>query len=139
MDTTEELTKVRQNLAGWVSAFNDKNADALFDFYDPESIYANATAPLMRGIAEIRPWYEKAFKMISGDLLYREEDHFIAGDIAALIGAYYFKPHAGITLPEGLIPTGRVVLIYRRNDQGDWKLLFDMDNSPPDVTPELFA
>jgi len=61
MTDTNELSKVRQNLTAWLAASNAKDADALFALYDPQSVYANAGAPLMRGVAEVRPWYEQAF------------------------------------------------------------------------------
>lgn len=136
---SNELDKVRQNLKTWLNAFNAKDIGTLSTLYDPESLYANAGAPLMRGIDEIRPWYEQAFKSIEGILQYREEAAFVEGNMAMLLGAYYFRPPEGATPPAEAHLTGRVSLIYRRNASGEWKLLFDMDNTPPDVTPETFA
>ena len=137
-DKTSELDKVRENLESWLAAFNAKDSEALFALYDSESIYANAAAPLMRGIDEIRPWYEQAFKVIEGTLHYKEEAAFVESAMAVLLGAYYFAPPEGVTPPEDAQLTGRVLLAYRRNDAGEWKLLFDIDNTPPDVTPALF-
>ncbi|MET1411401.1 nuclear transport factor 2 family protein [Roseibium sp. HPY-6] len=138
LDKTE-LDKVRANLNTWLKAFNENDIDTLFTLYDPESIYANASAPLMRGVDEIKPWYEQAFRMIEGTLHHKEEAVFIEGKMALLLGIYYFEPPAGVTPPEDAHLTGRVALAYRRNDAGEWKLLFDMDNTPPDVTPTDFA
>ncbi|MEW2915521.1 nuclear transport factor 2 family protein [Ruegeria sp. ANG10] len=138
LDNTE-LDKVRANLDTWMTAFNAKDIDALFTLYDPESIYANAGAALMRGVDQIKPWYQQAFEMVEGTLHHKEEAAFIEGNMALLLGAYYFEPPAGVTPPEDAHLTGRVALAYRRNDAGEWKLLFDMDNTPPDVTPEDFS
>ena len=138
MPERSEIDKVRENLMTWLAAFNAKDSNALFALYDPQSIYANASAPLMRGVDEIKPWYEQAFKAIEGTLHYREEAAFVEGSMALLLGAYYFAPPAGVTPPEDAHLTGRVLLAYRRNDAGEWKLLFDIDNTPPDVTPALF-
>lgn len=138
MPDTNEIEKVRRNLSTWLAAFNVKDSDALFALYDPESIYANAGAPLMRGVGEIRPWYEQAFQAIEGTLYHIEEAAFIEGNMALLLGAYYFAPPEGVTPSEDTHLTGRVLLAYRRNAAGDWKLLFDIDNTPPDVTPALF-
>lgn len=136
---TLEIAKVRKNLDTWLTAFNAKDIDTLFILYDPESVYANAGAPLMRGVDEIRPWYEQALSQMVGTLLYKEEAAIQDGNLAMLLGAYYFEPPAGVTPPADAHLTGRVSLIYRRNDKGEWKLLFDMDNTPPDVSPESFA
>lgn len=136
---TNELEKVRHNLDTWLAAFNAKDSDALFALYDSESIYANAGAPLMRGVDQIKPWYEHAFQAIEGTLYHKEEAAFIEGNMALLLGAYYFKPPQGADATEDAHLTGRVLLAYRRNAAGEWKLLFDIDNTPPDVTPATFA
>ncbi|WP_299409952.1 nuclear transport factor 2 family protein [uncultured Roseobacter sp.] len=134
-----EIDKVRANLDTWLAAFNAKDLDRMFTLYDAESIYANAGASLMRGVDQIKPWYEHAFQAIAGTLHHKEEAAFIEGNMALLLGAYYFEPPAGVTPPEDAHLTGRVLLAYRRNDAGEWKLLFDIDNTPPDVTPATFA
>jgi ketosteroid isomerase-like protein len=139
MEDEKELQKVRRNLEMWLAAFNDKDIDTLFTLYDPDSLYANASAPLMRGVEQIKPWYKEAFQMIEGTLIHNEETAFIDGNIAMLLGAYYFCPPEGISPADDTNLTGRVVLIYRRNLKGEWKLLFDMDNTPPDITPNIFA
>ncbi len=134
-----EIAKVRDNLSNWLAAFNAKDLDKLFSLYDPDSVYANAGASLMRGVEQIRPWYEQALANMQGKLLYKEEAAVQEGSLAMLLGAYYFQPPAGVTPPEDAHLTGRVALVYRRHQQGEWKLLFDMDNTPPDISPADFA
>jgi len=136
MSKNTELKKVRENLDAWLQAFNAKDLDKLFSLYDPESMYANAGAPLMKGVAQIKPWYQEAFKAVKGTLLHIEEGAFQEGNMALLIGRYYFKPEDNTGNEEG--PTGRVALAYRKSEDGRWLLLFDMDNVPPDVKPEDF-
>ena len=132
-----ELTKVRENLEQWLAAFNAKDIGALLSLYDPESVYANAGSPLMTGVDQIKPWYENVFPVLSGQLLYKEETAFIEGNMAMLIGKYYFQPPADS--PEDAEgATGRVVLVYRKSIDGRWLLLFDMDNTPPDILPSDF-
>lgn len=128
-----ELDKVRKNLATWLKCFNNKDLDTLFTLYDPESVYANAKAPLMCGVDQIRPWYENVIPNMQGTLLFKEENAFQEGNMALLSGKFYFKPPVGNNGS-----TGRVALVYRKSADGEWKLLFDMDNSAPDCTPEDF-
>ncbi|MEM9092505.1 MAG: nuclear transport factor 2 family protein [Cyanobacteria bacterium P01_F01_bin.53] len=136
---TVELDKARATLDKWLTAFNAKDVDTLIALYDPESVYANAAAPLLRGVAQIKPWFKKAFPNIKGTLHYKEETAFLEGTMALLSGVYYFEPPAGVTPKEDDNLTGRVLVVFRRNAAGEWKLLFDMDNTPPDVSPALFS
>ncbi|MEM7504008.1 MAG: nuclear transport factor 2 family protein [Pseudomonadota bacterium] len=137
MNTTE-LNSVRASLDGWLAAFNAKDVETLIALYDPECVYANAAAPLLRGADQIKPWFEQAFPTIEGTLRYKEETAFIEGTMAILSGVYYFEPPAGVTPSEDDNLTGRVLVAFRRNSAGEWKLIFDMDNTPPDVSPALF-
>lgn len=134
-ETVTDLTLVRANLTAWLAAFNAKDIDALMALYDAESSYASAGAPLITGEADIRERYQGAFAAITGTLLFKEEKAFVEGGMGLLVGQYYFKPPQGAAQTGG---TGRVALVYRKQADGSWKLLFDMDNTPPDVTPENF-
>lgn len=135
MINKDDTAGARANLQAWLSAFNAKDIDRLCSLYDPDSLYANAAAPLARGIFEIKPWYETAFANVEGSLLFKEESLFQGSDMALLVGKYYFKPPSS---NEAGGDTGRVALVYRRADDGRWLLLFDMDNTPPDVAPQDF-
>lgn len=131
-----EIDKVRENLDAWMNAFNERDIETLFTLYDPESLYANAGAAMMQGIAEIKPWYEGMFASIGGLLLFKEEHAFQDGGLALLVGKYFFQPPAG--QPSSDNAAGRVALVYRKAEDGRWLLLFDMDNTPPDCSPADF-
>lgn len=135
---TAELDNVRDSLDAWLAAFNAKDVDKLIALYDPDCVYANAAAPLLRGADQIEPWFEQAFPNIKGTLRYQEETAFVEGTMALLSGVYYFEPPAGVTPSEDDNLTGRVLVAFRCNSAGEWKLIFDMDNMPPDVSPALF-
>ena len=129
---------VRENITGWLAAFNAKDIDALKSFYDPESYYANAAAPMVHGIEPIMTWYEQAFAVVEGTLHFKEEFLFEESAMALLVGKYYFEPPSG-DAADAENATGRVALVYRRVAGDRWLLLFDMDNTPPDVSPADFA
>ena len=135
MSTTHDTRGLRENLQAWLVALNTKDTESLCSLYDPESLYANAAAPLARGISAIRPRYENAFQMVEGTLLTKEESFFQGEDMALLVGKYYFKPPNESDAKED---TGRVALVYHRTKDDRWLLLFDMDNTPPDAVIEDF-
>lgn len=131
----DNVTAIRANLAAWLAAFNAKDIDALMALYDPESSYANAGAPFITDLESIRTRYTATFAGVSGTLLFKEEKAFASADMGLIVGKYYFKPPEGA---EGDGPAGRVALVYRKAADGSWGLLFDMDNSPPDVSASDF-
>ncbi|MEM6564994.1 MAG: nuclear transport factor 2 family protein [Pseudomonadota bacterium] len=137
--STVELDKARAALDTWLAALNVKDIDAIVDIYDPEIVYANAVAPLLQGVDQSKQWFEKVFPHIKGTLRYQEETAFLEGKMALLSGVYYFEPPSGFTPAEDENLTGRVLVALRRNADGEWKFLFDMDNAPPDVSPALFS
>lgn len=132
----KNLPEVRECLSVWLAAFNAKDIEALMVLYDPDSAYAGGRTPLMRGIDAIRACYEHAFPQITGTLLFEEEAAFQQDGMALIYGKFYFKPVAD-GAEAGT--TGRVGLVYRKARDGNWKLLFDMDNCPPDVTSQDFS
>ncbi len=138
MSNQASLDGARANLTTWLEAFNEKDIDKLFSLYDEESIYANAGAALMKGKENIKAWYSEAFKMVAGILKYKEEAAFQEGGLALLVGQYYFQPPEGAEVPAEASLTGRVALVYRKAADGRCRLLFDMDNTPPDVSPANF-
>lgn len=139
IEDSTEIAKVRANLQAWLRAFNDRDIQSLLALYDEDSVYANAGAPLLRGVEQIRPWYEQAFATIGGTLRYKEENAIQDTRLAMLLGIYYFEPPQGQRPVADAPLAGRVALVYRRNVNGEWKLLFDMDNNPPDVSARDFG
>lgn len=131
-----EIDKVRENLNAWLNAFNERDLETLFTLYDPESLYANAGNAMKQGIEEIKPLYEGMFANLEGSLLFKEEQAFQDGGLALLVGKYFVQPPAGQPLSDNA--AGRVALVYRKAENGRWRLLFDMDNTPPDCTPADF-
>ncbi|MEM7587054.1 MAG: nuclear transport factor 2 family protein [Acidobacteriota bacterium] len=135
-DTTAD--EIRNALASWLDAFNGRDVDALMAIYDPQAVYANAAASLMRGKDEIRPWFENALAGTRATACFKEEALFSGADLSLIVGKFYTK-FAQEGQDEESGETGRVGLVFRRSEAGSWRLAFDMDNRPPDVDVRDFA
>ncbi len=123
---------IREALDLWLKAFNSKDIEALSSYYDPEAVYANDGAPLMQGLGQIRPWFEQAFQMMKGTLLFQEEAVLTSVDMGVVVGQFCFRTEGEED------ETGRVCVVFRRAADGRWLLVYDMDNRPPDVVGENF-
>lgn len=135
IDMATNISLARANLTTWLAAFNAKNVDALMALYDPESSYAGASGPYLTSLEAIRARYAAGFEAISATLLFQEETAVAGSDMALIVGKFYFAPLAS---SQGTGSTGRVALVYRKQSDGAWKLLFDMDNAGIDVSPQDF-
>lgn len=137
IENETEMDAARDVLKHWLAAFNSKDVATLFAYYTQDSVYANANAPLMKGLDAVRPWYAGSIPNLKGRLLHKEEAAWQSGSLAGILGSYYFEPPAedAKTGKEG--STGRVFLLFRK-EEGAWRLAFDMDNTPQDVSPDWF-
>lgn len=131
----DTFTDIRANLDQWLAAFNAKDIGALMALYDPDSSYAGASGPYLTQLDKIRAHYAAGFENINATLLFKEEKAVAGTDMGLLVGKFYFAPPEGSAAP-GL--TGRVALLYRKQADGSWKLLFDMDNAGGDISPADF-
>ncbi|MEJ6393116.1 nuclear transport factor 2 family protein [Gymnodinialimonas sp. 2305UL16-5] len=137
IENEEEMNAARATLKAWLEAFNGKDLDGLFDLYTEDSVYANAKAPLKLGLEQVKPWYAGSIPNLKGRLLHKEEAAWQSGNLAGILGCYYFEPPAdeAATGKEG--STGRIFLLFRK--EGDaWRMAFDMDNAPEDVSTDWF-
>ncbi|WP_299223647.1 DUF4440 domain-containing protein [uncultured Aquimarina sp.] len=126
------VTEVRNALDQWLKAFNNNDIEALMAVYDPEIVYANSAKPIEIGIPIVKEGFTKSFA-IKPKVFFKEEQAIAVEGLGYIAGQFRI---AG-TSPEDsseIGESGRVVVIFRKNNAGEWKLVFDMDNRPPDVT-----
>lgn len=124
--------EIRQALNQWLNAFNDNNLDDLMAVYDPEINYANSSKPLEIGIPVVKEGFSRSFT-IKPKVTFKEEQLIASDSLGYIAGQFRIvgtSPEDGSTVGEA----GRVVVIFRKNSKNEWKLLFDMDNRPPDIT-----
>lgn len=129
--------QVRAVLDRWLAAFNAKDSKTLFSLYDPETVYANSGSGRMDGVEGLRPWYEAVFKDRSLCVLFKEETLFEVNGLALIAGKFHFRylQADGSHRPGGC---GRVALLFREDEDGAWRLAYDIDNEAPDVLPVDF-
>ncbi|WP_299434814.1 DUF4440 domain-containing protein [uncultured Aquimarina sp.] len=126
------VVEVRNALDQWLKAFNDNDIEALMTVYDPEIVYANSAKPLEIGIPVVKKGFIDGF-VIKPKVFFKEEQTIAVDGLGYIAGQFKITG----TNPEddnAIEESGRVVVVFRKNASGQWKLVFDMDNRPPDVT-----
>ncbi|MEM9092137.1 MAG: nuclear transport factor 2 family protein [Cyanobacteria bacterium P01_F01_bin.53] len=122
---------LRSTLNEWMALFNAHDIDGLMELYDPEAAYAPHTGARKSTLSAIRESFIADFA-ISPVVTFEEEALIAEGNLGYATGQFSMRG----TNPQDqseIEDFGRVVVIFRKSDDDQWKLVFDMDNRPPDV------
>ncbi len=123
--------EIRKACQDWITAFNAHNINELMSLYDPESSYSTSGGPRKSDLESIKQGFVEHFALKPHASVFEEQ--VIAGrDLGYYTGNFIMKMRS----PEDqtdVFERGRVVVIFRKSKSGHWKLIFDMDNRPPDV------
>lgn len=123
--------EIREACQNWVTAFNNHDIDTLMSLYDPECNYCSNAGPRKHDLPTIRKGFTEHF-MLKPKAFINEEQVIAGTDLGYWTGNFIMKA----TNPEDqskMEEKGRVVVVFRKSAAGEWKLVFDMDNRPPDV------
>lgn len=126
------IDEIRGTLDMWLKAFNENDLERLMSLYDPEINYMNSAKSIEVGIPVVKEGFAQSFA-IKPSVTFKEEHVIATSELGYIAGQFRVSgtnPEDGSEVGEA----GRVVCIFKRNTNGDWKLVFDMDNRPPDIT-----
>ncbi|MEP0262686.1 DUF4440 domain-containing protein [Dokdonia sp.] len=124
--------EIRTALDQWLQAFNDNDLEALMSLYDPEINYMNSNMPIQVGIPVVKEGFAGSFA-IQPKVIFKEEQVIATEHLGYIAGQFRVTgtdPEDGSEIGEA----GRVICVFRKDTKGNWKVVFDMDNRPPDVT-----
>ncbi len=131
-DFRKDLEKADDGLG---KAWMAKDADALITFYEDEATSMWTSEPLQKkkGIREfwIKQWKDPNFQILSG-----ERTVFIIselGDLAFMQGTSSYRLSRGQKV---VIAQGNWFAIWRRQKNGEWKILADGFNSAKETSEE---
>ena len=123
-----EIEKLKAALDEWNAALDSGDLERLVATCDPEVIVCNERRPTLIGIQAFRDKYApriEAFKFKSDVEI---EEIKLFGDFAIMITHFDVKMTNKETGAQGG-GVGRLVIGYRRDRNGDWKMALDIDNN----------
>jgi ketosteroid isomerase-like protein len=127
----EKLTRSSWGQTG--DAYKARDFDAMADHCEPDVISAPANHYALKSREAIRDWY---IKRMSGDYEMNVETDLdavdIVGDLAIAAGTFRVcrTPQQGVA---GIDHGGRFLAIYKKGEDGEWRVWRDMDTPSPDA------
>lgn len=125
-----ELEELENAVADWNNGLNNGDIEAMVASCHENVITVNEGQPVTIGTQAIRDKYIpriEAAEITSG---YDIEEYQVFGDTAVVSGRFYGTMKMRDT-GEIRKPEGRLVLGYKRDENGAWKMILDMDNNGP--------
>ena len=129
--------EVRAMAEQWVSAFNSHDIEALMSLYDPLANAMTNSSPRINSITAMREINEGAFA-IKPAMTFEIEETVATENMGYVFGVFKLT---GVNPVDSSViaDAGRALVIFKKDDEGKWKLVLDMDNRPPDVKVGLVA
>jgi len=130
--TPADEAAIRGHGQQWVKAFKSGDIEALMKLYTPDAEVALHGQPKLKGIAAIRAYFTPMLKTpLDADFLLAEESLIVDHDTAVFMSKYWFT----IRTPKGEIrDPGRSLIVYKKGQDGIWRLRMDIDQAAPDVS-----
>ncbi|WP_342076174.1 DUF4440 domain-containing protein [Yoonia sp. SS1-5] len=112
----------------WLRSLDAGDLQGMLDTCDPTCITANEKTPTTVGVAPIRTKYEARIAAADFKSGFTTEHIAIYGDFAVVVGFFTVEMTFKADGKKGG-GSGRLLLGYRRHEDGAWKMVVDMDNN----------
>lgn len=111
---------IRQADIEWAKTGVAKDLNAMMEFYSEDPILMAPNRPQLRGKENIRAFFESLYSQSDFSVTWRPVTVEVArsGDIGYVIGIYEMNTD-----------TGKYIEIWKKQDDGNWKVALDILNS----------
>ncbi len=120
--------KKHHSLDEWNAALDAGDIERLVATADPDIIICNERTPTTTGLKALRDKYVPRIEAFHFESTVEVHETKLFGDFAVMVLTFNVKT---IEKTSGTVGggTGRLVLGYRRDQSGDWKIALDVDNN----------
>jgi uncharacterized protein (TIGR02246 family) len=128
-----DLADIRESGQEWIRLFKGGDIDGLMQLYTPDAQVALHGQKKLVGKEAIRNFFAPALAARPQvEFLLDIETLEVDCNLAHLISKYWYtsRDRSGQVYQDA----GRSMLLYRRDDDGNWKILVDMDQAVPDIS-----
>lgn len=125
-----EHEEIKAVINTWNGGLDNGDIEQMVSTCHLDAVTVNEGQPVTVGTQAIRDKYNpriEAAEITSG---YDIENLQFFGDVAVVSGRFYSTMKMRDT-GDVRHPEGRLVLVYKRDEAGAWKMILDMDNNGP--------
>jgi uncharacterized protein (TIGR02246 family) len=131
----EDLAALEAFSADWRSAWQEGRFDQMADLYEEDAWLMTRHQPARKGRDAILAYFEASRgKETSAEISFAPESLVIDGDYAFKT-AHWKLSYLG-TDGAPVTDAGRSFVVFKRGEDGRWRLWRDIDNHTPDVPQE---
>ena len=134
-DLDSERAEIRTTDASWAQAAAEKDADSAAEFLAEGAVMMPAGQPAIFGRDHIARWMAEILASPGFSITWATTDVGVAqsGDFGYSIGTNQIQ----MQLPDGTMYTdrGKGLTIWKKHENGNWKVVLDIFNSDMPVTP----
>lgn len=123
-----DINDIKKVISTWNNGLGCGDIERMIETCDPKVITVNNRLSATVGSQAIRDKYVPRIEMADITSGYDIEQLEVFGDVAVVVGRFYGEVKNKVTGEIGK-PEGRLVLVYRRTEDGSWKMILDMDNN----------
>jgi ketosteroid isomerase-like protein len=132
----QEVDALRAADAAWLKAYQSKDAEAATAFYDKQGAMLAPNRPLLTGEKHIAEFIAKAFQLRDYEIDWQANKAEVAqsGELGYTSGTYEmrYRPSRG----KLFLDKGKYLMVWKKQPDGSWKVLFDVSNSDLPPIPE---
>ena len=131
-DEVADIAAIQQVARQWIELYTAGDLDGLMTLYTQDAIVALHGRPALRGVEQIRNFFAPGMGKSSVTFEIDIEEIQVHGDTAHLLSKYYLTAEP-VNGGEVYRDAGRSLIIYKRNEDNEWKLYLDIDQATPDA------
>lgn len=112
----------------WMECLDAGDLDGMLATCDPDVVVANERQPTTVGVEAVREKYAPQIAAARTKSSFETRHIAVYGDYALVVGNFEVDA-TDKKSGQSRTATGRLALNYRRHQDGQWKMVFDMDNN----------
>lgn len=134
-DLESERAEIRTTDAAWAAAAAEKDADVAAEFLADDAVMMPPNQPPIFGRDHVAQWMAQTLASPGFNISWATTDVGVAasGDFGYSIGTNQIQ----MQLPDGTVinDRGKGLTVWRKHENGNWKVVLDIFNSDMPVTP----